>query len=83
MINQSLATLDQRLRAVEDRFHATGYAVKEIVTNEFKRRWTPPTQAQTVFGVVTALAVALVDKTKQLALYQGVDEMIKNFTVRE
>ena len=33
--------------------------------------------------VVTALAVALVDKTKQLALYQGVDEMIKNFTVRE
>ena len=60
-----LYEMDQRLRTLENRFYELGYDMTALVQSEFKKRWTIPVQAETQFGIFTALCVDTVDPWKQ------------------
>ena len=57
--------LDGRLRAVEDRFFEMGFDMKQIAQTEVKKRWKIQPQAETFFGLYTALCIDTLDVWKQ------------------
>ena len=57
--------MDSRLKALENRFYELGYDMKGLVQSEVKQSFDITPQAETQFGLFTALVVDTVDPWKQ------------------
>ena len=57
--------LDDRLRVLENRFYELGYDMTALVQSEYKKKWKIKPQAETMFGMITALCVDTIDPWKQ------------------
>lgn len=53
-----------RLQAVEDKFYEMGFDMKRIAQTEVKKRWKVQPQAETFFGMYTALCIDTLDPYK-------------------
>jgi hypothetical protein len=60
-----LNAMEERIRTLENRFNEAGYSFKKIVTSEIKQKFRVQPQAETHFGMFTALCVDTIDPWKQ------------------
>lgn len=57
--------LNERLKVLENRFSELGYDMTSLVQSEYKKKWKIMPQAETHFGMFTALCVDTIDPWKQ------------------
>lgn len=62
---ETLATLELRVKAIEERFGGMTYDMRGIVQSELKDRMVVHQQSEQMFGVYTALCIDTVDIWKQ------------------
>ena len=62
---EHISMLDQRLAQVEERFSELGYNMKTLVQTEIKTSWKIPAQAETIYGMHTAVCIETIDPWKQ------------------
>lgn len=62
---EELHDLNQRLKALENRFTDIGFDLSAIAQTEIKKRWKIAPQSESLFGMFTALCVDTVDPLKQ------------------
>lgn len=62
---EKVETIDARLKVLENRFSELGYDMTGLVQSEYKKRWKIAPQAETFFGMFTALCVDTIDPWKQ------------------
>jgi len=60
-ITDKFQILEQRLIDIEARFSELGYSTKTFVQTEMKSKWKIPAQANTMFGIHTAICVETED----------------------
>ena len=53
-----------RVQSIEDKFYEMGYDMKRIAQSEVKKRWKVPAQAETFFGLYSALCIDTLDPLK-------------------
>lgn len=63
--NEEIAQIDDKIRAIEDKFVGSEYALRKIVQDRSKSELNIPKQAETMFGVYIALVVDTIDPWKQ------------------
>ena len=56
MFDQS-ENINERLRAIEQRFEELGYSTKRLVQSHIKKNWVIPAQSETLYGMTLALCV--------------------------
>jgi hypothetical protein len=64
-IPELVELLDERVAQIEERFSELGYDMKTIVQSEIKTRWKIPAQAETMYGMHTAIVIDTIDPWKQ------------------
>lgn len=64
-IPDNIESLDYRLQVLESRFSELGHDMTSLVQSEYKKRWKIKPQAQTMFGMMTALCIDTIDPWKQ------------------
>jgi hypothetical protein len=60
-----LQTVEQRLAQVEERFSEMGYGIKSLVQSELSTNWHTYAQAETIYGMHTAICIDTIDIFKQ------------------
>lgn len=60
-----LAELSERVNVMEQRFAEVGYNTRRLVVSETNKRWKIQPQAETFFGMFSALCVDTIDPWKQ------------------
>ncbi len=65
VIGDTMAVLDERIKVLEERFSEMGFDMRGVVTSEVKKRWKTEPQAETMFGLMTAMCVDTIDPWKQ------------------
>ena len=60
-----MTSMEERVKAIEDRFYEMGYDMKQVAQTEVKKRWKMPAQSETFFGLYTALCIDTLDVWKQ------------------
>jgi hypothetical protein len=61
----TIGSLNDRLKLLENRFSELGYDMTAIVQSEYKKKWKIKPQAETMFGLYTALCIDTIDPWKQ------------------
>ena len=61
----AVQTLEQRLVQVEERFSEMGYGIKSLVQSEVSTNWHTYAQAETIYGMHTAICIDTIDIFKQ------------------
>lgn len=64
-MQETIFELNQRLRALENRFSELGVDMKHLVQSEIKNKWNITPQADAMFGMHTALVVDTIDPLEQ------------------
>jgi hypothetical protein len=64
-IMDNIAALEERIRELESRLDDTGYGFQKVVTSEIRKKFKIQPQAETHFGLFTALCVDTIDPWKQ------------------
>ena len=64
-IPDKLDNIDLRLKVLENRFSELGYDMTALVQSEYKKKWKIKPQAETMYGLFTALCVDTIDPWKQ------------------
>lgn len=64
-ITDNVESLDSRLKVLENRFSELGYDMTSLVQSEYKKRWKIQPQAETHFGLFTAICCDTLDPWKQ------------------
>ena len=64
-IVDQVAELNERLMIIEERFAELGYDMRKMVVSETNKRWKIQPQAETQFGLFTALCIDTIDPWKQ------------------
>ena len=62
---EKIDNFEQRIKVLENRFSELGYDMTAIVQSEYKKRWKVKPQAETMFGLYTAICVDTIDPWKQ------------------
>lgn len=65
MLSEKIFELDQKVRQFDERFAELGYDMRALVQTEIKTRWKIPAQAETMFGMHTAICIDTIDPWKQ------------------
>lgn len=60
-----MQAVEQRLSQVENRFSEMGYGIKSLVQSELSTNWHTYAQAETIFGMHTAICIDTIDIFKQ------------------
>jgi len=63
-MNDENYEISKRIESIEERFRELGYDMRALVQSEVKKRWKIQPQAETQFGMMTALCVDTVDPWK-------------------
>lgn len=65
MLSDAIQDMDSRLKILENRFSELGYDMTAIAQSEVKKKWKIAPQAETMFGLFTALCIETLDPWKQ------------------
>ena len=61
---EQIKSLQIRVRGIQDKFHGMRYDMRQIAQSEVKKRWKIQPQAETFFGLYTALCIDTLDPWK-------------------
>ena len=56
---------DQRLKILENKSAEIGLYISDVIQSEYKKKWKLRPQAETLFGLYTALCIDTIDPWKQ------------------
>lgn len=62
---EQIEDMNHRIKIMEERFYELGYDMKALVQSQIKKKWRIPAQAETQFGLYTALCIDTIDPWKQ------------------
>lgn len=64
-MQDAVQIFDQRIAQMEERMSAMGYGIKTLVQSELATNWHTPAQAETIYGMHTAVCIDTIDVYKQ------------------